>query len=78
VAAALDKSVYLKEEKLLDAFAAFDTDGSGKISSEELMKILGSKIFSIFFNFFKFFNFFHFFNVFNFFSPFSIKNKILF
>lgn len=31
----------MQEEKLLAAFKAFDTDGSGKISSQELMKILG-------------------------------------
>lgn len=34
----------MKEEKLLSAFKTFDTDESGKISSAELMKILGCKI----------------------------------
>ena len=55
MAAALDKSVFLKEEKLISAFAAFDTDGSGKISAEEMMKIIASRKFLRFFEFFEFF-----------------------
>lgn len=42
IAACMDKSVYLKEEKLLAAFKSFDLDGSGKISVDELKKIIGS------------------------------------
>ncbi len=43
IAACLDSSVYLKEEKLFMAFKAFDLDGSGKISKEEVKKIIGEK-----------------------------------
>jgi len=42
IAACMDKSVYLKEEKLLAAFKSFDLDGSGKISLDELKKIIGN------------------------------------
>jgi calcium-dependent protein kinase len=31
IAATLDKSVYLKEEKLFQAFRMFDIDNSGKV-----------------------------------------------
>jgi calcium-dependent protein kinase len=33
----------LKEEKLAEAFRAFDKDGSGKISSSEIYQVLGIK-----------------------------------
>lgn len=36
IAATMEKNVYLQEEKLWQAFNMFDTDGSGKISPEEL------------------------------------------
>jgi calcium-dependent protein kinase len=39
----MERSVYMKEEKLFNAFKMFDVDGSGKISAEELKQILGSK-----------------------------------
>jgi len=41
IAATLEKSVYLKEEKLWSAFKAFDTDNSQTITADELKKILG-------------------------------------
>ena len=40
IAASLDKRIYLKEEKLKDAFKLFDSDGSGKISKSEIANIL--------------------------------------
>ena len=33
----------LKEEKLAEAFRAFDKDGSGKISHNEIYQVLGIK-----------------------------------
>lgn len=42
VAAAMEKSMYLKEDKLLDAFKMFDKDRNGKITADELKDILGS------------------------------------
>jgi len=36
LAATMEKSVYMKEEKLFMAFKMFDLDGSGKISPDEL------------------------------------------
>ena len=40
LAATIDQKVYLKEERLYEAFKAFDKDGSGKISSEEIKSIM--------------------------------------
>ena len=40
----MDKTLYLKEEKLWSCFKMFDKDGNGKISSSELKEILGSII----------------------------------
>lgn len=39
----MEKAIYLKEEKLYNAFRMFDVDGSGKISAEELKATLGCK-----------------------------------
>jgi calcium-dependent protein kinase len=40
LAATIDQKVYLKEERLYEAFKAFDKDGSGKISVDEIKTIL--------------------------------------
>ena len=44
LAATMDKSLFMKSEKLRSAFQLFDKDGNGKISPEELKEVLGSKI----------------------------------
>ena len=41
ISASLDKSLYLKKEKLKDAFSLFDIDHNGKISNAEIAKVLG-------------------------------------
>jgi len=43
IAATLDESVYLKEERMLSAFMAFDKDRSGRITLGELMEVLGKE-----------------------------------
>ncbi|EGR32043.1 protein kinase domain protein, partial [Ichthyophthirius multifiliis] len=43
LAASIEKSLYLKEERLLQAFKMFDQDGSGKISKQELKNVLGDQ-----------------------------------
>ena len=40
IAATLKKNIYLKKEKLYEAFSAYDLNGDGKITKEELMCIL--------------------------------------
>jgi len=40
LAACMDKSIYLREERLLEAFKMLDIDSSGKISKEEIKKSL--------------------------------------
>jgi calcium-dependent protein kinase len=40
LAATIDKKVYMKEERLYEAFRAFDKDGSGKISRDEIKKVM--------------------------------------
>ena len=40
LASTMDHKLYMKEEKLYEAFKAFDKDGSGKISTEEVKQIL--------------------------------------
>jgi len=40
LAATIDQKLYLKEERLYEAFRAFDKDGSGKISIDEIKSIL--------------------------------------
>ena len=42
IAASLEKNLYLNEQKLKDAFKLFDSDKSGKISKNEISKILGT------------------------------------
>jgi len=42
IAASIERSLYLKEEKLWAAFRMFDKDGNGKISAAELKEALGS------------------------------------
>jgi calcium-dependent protein kinase len=39
IAAAMDQSLYLNDEKLRNAFKAFDSDKDGKISEKELKKL---------------------------------------
>lgn len=41
----MDASVFAKEQNLKTAFAMFDTDGSGKIDSSELLQLLGGEEF---------------------------------
>jgi len=38
----MERSVYLKEEKLWACFKMFDKDGNGKISADELREVLGT------------------------------------
>jgi len=40
LAASIDTNLYLKEERLYEAFRIFDKDGSGKISADEIKKVL--------------------------------------
>ena len=40
IAASMDKKLYMREERLGEAFAMLDRDGSGKISKEEIKKAL--------------------------------------
>jgi calcium-dependent protein kinase len=40
IASTIDTKIYLKEEKLYEAFKTFDKDGSGKISLDEVKQIL--------------------------------------
>ena len=40
LAATIDKTVYLKNERLFEAFKNFDKDGSGKISVKEISTII--------------------------------------
>ena len=40
----MEKSIYLKEEKLYQAFQLFDTNDDGCITAIELKEVLGSKI----------------------------------
>ena len=41
ISASLDKSLYLRKEKLKEAFSLFDVDHNGKISNTEIAKVLG-------------------------------------
>ena len=40
LAACLEKKIFLKEEKLYEAFSVFDKDQDGKITKDELMSVL--------------------------------------
>ena len=40
LAACLEKKIFLKEEKLYEAFSVFDKDQNGKITKDELMSVL--------------------------------------
>ena len=40
ISACIEKNVYLNEQKLKDAFNLFDSDKSGKISRNEIEKVL--------------------------------------
>lgn len=43
IAATMNQSIYLKEEKLYQAFKMFDKNGDGFISAEEIKAVLGSR-----------------------------------
>ena len=45
LAASIEKSVYLKKEKLFQAFKLFDTTNEGIITSADFKKVLGCKPF---------------------------------
>ena len=40
IAACLQNKIFMREEKLYEAFSAFDKDHNGKITKEEIMKVL--------------------------------------
>ena len=40
LASVLNKKVFLKEERLYEAFSTFDKEGNGKITKDELMSVL--------------------------------------
>ena len=44
IAATMNQSVYLKEEKLYQAFKMFDKNNDGFISPEEIKAVLGSRV----------------------------------
>jgi calcium-dependent protein kinase len=43
IAATIDKKIYLKNERLFEAFKNFDKDGSGKISMKEIHYIINDQ-----------------------------------
>merc|ERR1712224_1065392 len=43
LAATMERSVYMKEEKLHAAFSLLDLDGNGRISKDELKQVLGKE-----------------------------------
>jgi len=42
VAAAMERSIYLRQDRLIDTFKLLDKDGNGKITAEELKEVLGN------------------------------------
>ena len=42
IAATIQTGIYLKEDKLYMAFKAFDQEGKGKISKDDMVRLLGS------------------------------------
>eukprot|EP00386_Alphamonas_edax_P006411 GDKI01020760.1.p2 GENE.GDKI01020760.1~~GDKI01020760.1.p2 ORF type:complete len:118 (+),score=47.81 GDKI01020760.1:1-354(+) len=44
IAASLDRRQYMQEDVLWAAFRVFDLDGNGKITAEELSKVLGMDV----------------------------------
>jgi len=38
----MEKSIYLRQDRLVDTFKLLDKDGNGKITAEELKEVLGS------------------------------------
>jgi len=42
IAATMSQSMYLKEEKIYQAFKMFDKDGNGRITPEEIKAVLGN------------------------------------
>lgn len=44
IAATMNQSIYLKEEKLFQTFKMFDKNGDGFISADEIKAVMGSKI----------------------------------
>lgn len=42
MAAAMEKNVYLRQDRLIDTFKLLDKDGNGKITAEELKEVLGN------------------------------------
>lgn len=48
IAASLEKGLYMKEERLFQAFRLFDINNNGKIDKSELRELLGSmKLFDV-------------------------------
>lgn len=43
LASTMEKNLYLNEERLWNAFQVFDRDSNGKISADELNKVLNSQ-----------------------------------
>ena len=44
LAATINKKVYLKNERLYEAFKNFDKDGSGKISAKEISHVINAQV----------------------------------
>jgi calcium-dependent protein kinase len=55
IAATMSQKMYLKEEKIYEAFKLFDKNGDGYITADEIKEVLGCKI-SIFTKFDHFYN----------------------
>lgn len=44
LAATINKKIYLKNERLYEAFKNFDKDGSGKISAKEICQVINAQV----------------------------------